>query len=1526
MLGASKIPELPLKAAVASFADNTGDDPDNAQVAVPPNHDNKPVCTSPASTRPIGLKRAICTDNSRKKKRSCNQSPQKSDNINAAIVQELDPNISIDEANAILHDYNHAVKMLKSQSTTIDPTPSVEYMIRLINEWKPKREIICMYVRWSKRLRRNFHLDSISTLLCVANQCDYTPHVFLKNIKTLTISCSTTTYGLNFKFDTCKNKTIDGNKLNEKFLGLSITLRLLQGGVVSGAGTFGNVGLRTTQKGKDSNNDVTMATDPKQNQKYVVAHRPTSRFHTKGGLLGRIWLAIQHRWISIQIVEMLFPAQLALATTEQESLAFSFQMHSSAGPTRYDFLDPLIGICLRFRTTSIIDNHASILSNVWEKPSSFVAFGNAYLQSTTEKDRIQFVTETFNDLKSTMTSWKKITIHQKTEREVRWQMIRGYAFHFWLESVKNQKIKLAINDQCSASRSKLSLSRRKESTTVTTKLTERFTTKTAPVCTTLVPPKQIKTSFSGLSSLLRTRQVSPSISRTSRPITQPQGEFIQGSHSKTTAPENPTQSINLRSFVWTSIRLASKLEVDTLISSHLLIHRDDGIDVVAELSPLEVYSADMLYKLRHCRWTGPMGFFPKSEVGSVVLTIKADVDIFVDHSSKIYHVAREESKYFSEHGHLIPPIQQITELCKAVVKYGKHDVSRCSQQYRINIGCGGQHRPNGKPKTLVGLSFKTSMGSDADFNAEEIMATIGTLTEFTWNVLRDMQVDAQDGPLAPDRLRHDEYARHLSNYLEINENVGFEDVTIAVGTLYPTMLNVAEHIDSMNDSVAGYTRTGVFNVVLVSEDDVDPVLLHLQILCNFRRVIREYILPFNSSLLSSITNNCKRYLAKWQNNMNQIYSGKTPLVPTPLDRKNFFVDDCLSFESINISSGSQDQPSVTGEYLLTEISPSRVLSFSMFIDPIVDLKEILCYDQRIELCFIASMLSNPFWFEHTITSLTTKHLDPNNPFCFGTHPLNDWAKETTTTFGAWQGGPYNRWSPFGGGTPFPKLFGVQADATNEEQNEGKRKLEAVIQVLYNHLQWVDGLDRNVTDIMNDLPVSMIENHMTSVTEAIFKIVPCQFNVFRLSVFTTIIAGCGEIKHGIHLKALTYPVKGSASFKHLANPNKDHMTREQALSLCHQQNVSNVYDDHNEGIQSQRHDVLMLYLSNEIGMIRYLRDETECVLCEAHPNRNLQCRDWFKKGRRLYDCDIDGNILQREYGINTQWIKMEASRRNKFVFLKEIILYQQIDDVLKDYAMAFGDVLRNNNGYVKFCGRSTRTSDYIQQYSNEYSTDLWKEPFSPIRHRAANFCDGDYIKKMNLTTIQVLGDGEVPVKVDHGCNDITRIPDGQRLWKYVLFTIYGSTDEHRMHSARYHQQESGQDSKTTFFPGHLDKAFVTSAIFLPLTSRDFYTIIAVPKSWYTKQNEESYAQLNNWIQSLPVDEKKMVDEFLKKFLVMAEKFMKINVEMRVFLGTVGSILVFPANICFHTTITPGETSHAKDPRDLFIIHPTTTTKR
>ena len=181
-----------------------------------------------------------------------------------------------------------------------------------------------------------------------------------------------------------------------------------------------------------------------------------------------------------------------------------------------------------------------------------------------------------------------------------------------------------------------------------------------------------------------------------------------------------------------------------------------------------------------------------------------------------------------------------------------------------------------------------------------------------------------------------------------------------------------------------------------------------------------------------------------------------------------------------------------------------------------------------------------------------------------------------------------------------------------------------------------------------------------------------------------------------------------------------------------------------------------------------------------------------------------------------------------------------------------------------------------------------------------------------------------------CNDIERFPSGVRVWDFVLDILFGSVKTHNMYSARYHQhqEESGLTSRTVVFPGHLDKAFVKRAIFLPLTSREFFTILAVPSAWLVQQHDESYRKMQDWMKTLSADDCETIHLFIQKFQLMARIAMKIfDVDVRIYHNTAGSVLSFPPNKCFHTTMIPGNISGVTSiPRDLFIIHTTAGTNQ
>jgi hypothetical protein len=668
-----------------------------------------------------------------------------------------------------------------------------------------------------------------------------------------------------------------------------------------------------------------------------------------------------------------------------------------------------------------------------------------------------------------------------------------------------------------------------------------------------------------------------------------------------------SKEVLLQEYDWTNFRLVCHDELAQSVASYLIIRAKGYGDLFSKLSPMEVYSADNLGKHLHSRVSGPWDMDLHKHTQASKVTIISPASPCVTDPTGLYHVAREGSCYFQEHGALLVSPLSMSALCQAVVKYGKVDGSRSSGQFRINIGCGGQHRPDGVPAKLVGLEFVKSLESDEVLSCESVLRSVGSLTEFLWKTMVGLQRDTQGSPLAPDRNRHEQYARVLCEKLFMDKCVGTEDVTLVVSILFPRFDGVGEHVDRMNDSLIGYTRTGTLNMCFKLSEDIiihfqvcnvallfvscvstSHTLLSTQVIANFRKVIREYTIPFYYGL-ESTKKHIDVYLQKWQEDMNKKFAGKTQKAATPFDRSPFFLDDCLEFRSLEIA------PGIYGEYLLTVINPSRVLSFSMFIDPLVELKKDLCFDQRLELGFVCSMLNNPFWFNKTMTLLTLRHRDKADCFQFGIHPFYDWAGATLDTFGSWQGGIHNRWSPCGGEIDMLKIFGAQPDASTGERMAGESKLTVIVELLYRHLCWVDSLQGRGDNPIVDLPLDSITRQLHSVCRKVNEVASCQLGAFRLSMFTTVHTGCGDLKPGTHLRQLMFPVKGCASYNHLACPSGDFMSRSRAANLGSSQPGTTVENDGDDRIVTKYHDRAMSLLSSALGRQHYFRDEMECLL-------------------------------------------------------------------------------------------------------------------------------------------------------------------------------------------------------------------------------------------------------------------------------------------------------------------------------------------
>jgi hypothetical protein len=177
----------------------------------------------------------------------------------------------------------------------------MEEALCIVQDWRPKKEILCLYIRIARKLPANFHLDSILTLLCISKQCDFSPVNFLAKTKSLHISLSGGRYGFSFLFKTISNKETLGHELDRKLVELSLTLTLLEHTVSNSCGVISHDGMRSGAP----RDPATKSLDLGGSTNVSFTTMPSHKFHKRSLLIHRLWLAIFHRWIAYHLAQHL---------------------------------------------------------------------------------------------------------------------------------------------------------------------------------------------------------------------------------------------------------------------------------------------------------------------------------------------------------------------------------------------------------------------------------------------------------------------------------------------------------------------------------------------------------------------------------------------------------------------------------------------------------------------------------------------------------------------------------------------------------------------------------------------------------------------------------------------------------------------------------------------------------------------------------------------------------------------------------------------------------------------------------------------------------------------------------------------------------------------------------------------------------------------------------------------------------------------------------------------------------------------
>jgi hypothetical protein len=506
-------------------------------------------------------------------------------------------------------------------------TVGAEEITRTLRDLGPFDNIIYLYVRFAKQQPTcTFNSDSLCSLLCIAKQCNYKPHIFLTKVRSFQVRNNLSSkYGVKFNFVTRNNKDVDGVELTKKFLGLKYTLDHLQSTI-----TKKSVAIKA--------NTMESTISP-----------ATKSGGTTTSLYMKQWVGIDHRWLAYHIVDHLFSRNKVFSWTSKQIFVFSIQVFVPCGRARSDFLNPLVGLCLQFKNHAAIDQSKDQLAAIQADSRLFFSFGNTCLRDQSGELQIRSIYQTFSNLNKII---QRKTSYDGFPLESKWLLLQAYTYSLWLELSQNQSTKSRV----------LSMLHQGESTDISLVYTEEGSSTTSqsvpgdsssPKKRAPLTPQPPGQNDGGLHFLLKSRPelTMPSQEIASPPIMNnvPQEVFI--------APDLFCDTMARSDVAWRNLRLLTTHELNKYFDSFLVIRRDDGVDIVSRLSAMEIYSADNLHKFPHARFNGCGGFFPRMKVGEVVFTIGNQIKEFIDATSKSFHVARESSVFFSRSWEIGPTNQ-----------------------------------------------------------------------------------------------------------------------------------------------------------------------------------------------------------------------------------------------------------------------------------------------------------------------------------------------------------------------------------------------------------------------------------------------------------------------------------------------------------------------------------------------------------------------------------------------------------------------------------------------------------------------------------------------------------------------------------------------------------------------------------------------------------------------------------------------------------------------------------------------------
>ena len=516
--------------------------------------------------------------------------------------------------------------------------------------------------------------------------------------------------------------------------------------------------------------------------------------------------------------------------------------------------------------------------------------------------------------------------------------------------------------------------------------------------------------------------------------------------------------------------------------------------------------------------------------------------------------------------------------------------------------------------------------------------TLANIVDHVWNVSNVINQKQNKPPLGGHPFRKKHYGAQLQKMMGCKYSE-FEAITVSSMLLYPVSTQCIPHKDKLNDEICCYDKTGCMDIVLIEE--TSSWIYLLQVICNFRSSVRNRCLSGSTREYNAVCRHIQEYHSRLSKNYENIFikgragdddNTSAGFVHDPNNLDDFFLDSSLPFireEPIlteDSSSTAINTQIPKQDLLFLMIGVSRPLSLSGFLDPLFDLKGTLCYDQLMELCFMVSFMATPVVFNEALTKITSGGKES-----FGVHPSIDVMNYIIREIGKFQSGIKPRFSPCS--NKFPDMY---------KRNDISIILLDVVKVLDEWCDIIDGYFGKYKP--EDIPIFKLQMHMQNTINNIKNAGKCDsldYSFFRLSIFTCMVSVLQLLKSGPHLRQLIFPFEGTASWNHISKPTS-------SIVMVDGQ-VSADTDVHKLSLDTL--DDAMKTISDMLGYDTYLRDRMELNLCESVYGRTLGKVDVFKYGQRIFNLEINGVGVYKEFGYHGPWLPVPEQVR-VYKFLKK----------------------------------------------------------------------------------------------------------------------------------------------------------------------------------------------------------------------------------------------------------------------------------